>query len=341
MSDGGILNADLRTVTVWLSDGWRWWIGELAELVPLRLRDWLAARRKLADYDADTGEVLLRHNPDARYPTGYAPVAVILPPDFCLTRTIERPELSPRDLDSMITLDCDRILPLAATAAVVAARVIGRDEAHRRMSVEVAAIPRGAAENLAAAIARMPRPCLAVYQDPPERGAVPPVDFLPALRRAGLVTGPASTAPALWLIVAFLFALNIGLLVWRDMASVDALAEIAAQQTPAVNAARRIEARISGFDRQVLSVRKHRQTGEPLAVLSRVGIALPPGVWLQRFTWADGSLRLAGYRPALTDVSAALRRAGFAVTRYSETAVSGNSKLGQPFEVTLRLGKPS
>ena len=60
MSNRGILDVDLSTLSGWLSGGLRWWMGELADLVPQTMRDWAAARRKLADYRPDTGEILVR-----------------------------------------------------------------------------------------------------------------------------------------------------------------------------------------------------------------------------------------------------------------------------------------
>lgn len=340
MSNRGILDADLSTLSGWLSGGLRWWMGELADLVPQTMRDWAAARRKLADYRPDTGEILVRFDPDAGYPRGTAPVAVILPQGFCLTRTIERPMMNQRDLESMVALECDRILPLARGEAVLGARILTRDDAHRRMTVEVAAIPNRAAQDLAAALGRLPCPCLAVYHQSPEPGRQPPIDFLRALRRTGLVGSNGPTATGLWLAVAVLFAVNLGVLIWRDVASVDALSDIVMQQQPAITTAQRMKARIALFDSQVNRTSAQRRTGEPLAVLSDIATALPPGVWLQRFSWAGDSLRIVGYRPTQADVSAALRRAGFSVSRYSETATTGASRLGQPFEITLRMKKP-
>lgn len=340
MSNRGILDADMTTLTGWLGTAWRWWLAELAELVPQTWRDRATARRKLADYRPETGEILLRYDPERGYPASQAPVAVIIPQALCLTRTIERPLMSQSDLESMIALECDRILPLARDEAVLAARIVARNDERRRMTVEVAAIPRAAADDLAAALGRLSRPCLAVHDQTPEPARQPPVDFLPAMRRAGLVGATSKTAAGLWLALGALVALNIGVLIWQDVASVDALSQRIAEQQPGVSAARRIEARIARSDSLANLTRAQRQRSEPLALIGTITGALPEGVWLQRLTWSGDSVRITGYRPGQADVSAALRRAGFAVTRYSETAAIGPGKFGQPFEITLRLRKP-
>jgi len=332
VSDRGLLDADMQTIGGWASDGWRWWVDELAEMVPRRWRERGSARRALADFDAGTGDIVPRHGG-----AGGAAVAVILPPDFCLTRIVERPAMRQRDLESMLALESDRILPLGAGSAVVAARIVADDAPHRRMRVEVAAVPNAGAVRLAAALARLPRPCRAVYTHAPEPGQPVPVDLLPALRRGGFVGGDGNTARALWLCVAFAFTLDVGLLVWRDAASIATLSDIVAEQQPAVDTARRIIARIGEVDRFVATTLAQRRQRAPLALLGQLATAVPAGVWLQRAAWQGDTVRIDGYRPPLADVSAALRRAGFAVIRYSETASSGQNRLGTAFEITLRV----
>ena len=337
MSSRGILDADMRTVGQWLDNARVWWLGELAEMVPQRLRDWAAARRMLADYVPASGEILTRLHPGSGYPGLRAAVAVVLPVGFCLTREIERPVMSARDLDRMIQLECHRLMPMAASEAVLAARILARSEDNRRMRVEVAAMPRAAAERLGESLAGMSAKCLGVLAQAPEPHQPAPIDFLPALRRAGMAGSARSTTVALWLCVGFLFALNIGVLVWRDVAAVQNLDDLVSQQQPAVDAAHRIAARTQGLDRITEATADARRFAEPVTIMAKLRAALPPGVWLQRLVWKGDALRITGYRPASADVSGALRHAGFQVTRYSDTASTGQGKLGQPFEIQLRM----
>lgn len=341
MNNRGVLDADMQTVGGWAADAWYWWRDEMVEMVPHRWRDRAAARRQLADYRPQTSDIVLQDDGGSPAVRGNVPVAIILPHGLCLTRVLERPAMSPRDLQTMLALEADRIFPLGAGEAVLAARVIARDEVHRRVGIEVAAIPNTVAQSLSEALARLSRPCLAVFTEPPQPGQSAPIDLLPALRRTGFVADTATAARGLWIGVAVLFALNIGLLVWQDSAATDTLTDIVHQQQPAVDTARRIAARVDQIDRFVGTVRAKRGDAAPRATMGQIAMALPPGVWLQRYGWQGDSIRIAGYRPPLADVSAALRRAGFSVARYSETAATGQSRLGQAFEITLRLRKPS
>ncbi|WP_420383916.1 hypothetical protein [Novosphingobium sp.] len=329
----GLLNADMQTLRGWAEQGWRWWLGELAGLVPRRWREGRHRRLALSLYDPLSG----RLDPigDAR---PRAPLAVVLPRDLVLTRLIETPALGARDLNKLITLDADRIMPLARGEALLAASARG-PAGPGRIQVEVAGLPRARAEMLSLALAHAPRVPAAVLVGAPEPGLAQPVDLLPALRAAGLAGGVERSAAPLWLAVAFLFLINMGLLVWRDTATLDTMSALVDQQAPAVNVAHGIIARMRREDAIAAATVTARRKREPLALLARIDAALPSGTWLQRFTWTGDSVKLAGFHPAKADVSGALRTAGMAVARYGDTSNAAPSPLGEPFEITLKLGK--
>jgi len=340
MNGRGILDADMQTVGRWMGAGVSWWLDQLGTLVPRRLRDWQTARKILADYQPDTGEFLTRLDPAASYPDRLGPVTIVLPVGFCLTRMIERPAMSHRDLDSMIQLDGTRIMPMAAEDMILASRIMSRSETNGRMLVEVAAMPRSAAETLSAALARLDQPCLGILTETPEPLEVAPINFLPILQKTGLARNRSRGAMPLWIFVGLLFILNIGILVWRDTETVGMLEARVAEQQPAVNAVRRINAQIARADSFAAATVEARRTSEPLAMLARIATTLPQGAWVQRYTWQGDALRLSGYRPPQADIAGGLRRAGLSVQRYSDSPSAGQNALGQPFEVTLRVPRP-
>jgi hypothetical protein len=340
MSGRGILDADMQTVGQWITAAVRWWLDELGAMVPQRLQKWQNARKILTDYQPDTGEFLTRLDPAASYPQRLGPVTIVLPGDFCLTRTIERPVMSPRDLESMIQLEGTRIMPMAADDMILATRIVSRAQTNGRMQIEVAAMPRRAAEALGMALARLDQPYLGILTGTPEPLEVPPIDFLPSLQSAGLARNRSRGALPLWIAVGVLFAVNVGVLVWRDRAATAMLEERVAQQQPGMTAVRRINAQIARADLFAAATVEARKTSEPLAMLSRIAATLPQGAWVQRYTWQGDTLRISGYRPAQADIAGGLRRAGLSVQRYSDASSAAQNPLGQPFEVTVRVAKP-
>jgi hypothetical protein len=324
MSGRGILDADMATVGGWLRDGWRWWIDELAAMVPPGWRSAAGPRAAPARFD---GARLAGGLP------GQA-VAITLDPELALVRAIERPAMGERDLDRLLAFDAERIMPMPAEAMVVASHVDRREGAH--MAVAVAALPIARAQALADAVAAANlRPARVLLER--AEGAI---DFLPALRRAGFFHRDTSAARGWWMAVAFLFLLNGALIVWRDAARTDRLEEMVAQQRPAVGISRAMAGRIRGGQRVARVSMARRAAFDPLGVLARVSNALPPGAWVQRYNWYGDTLKIAGYRPRNANVIAALRAApGFVEVRNTSADTVAEIPAGQPFDVTARLGR--
>lgn len=325
MSGRGILDADMTTVGGWLRDGWRWWIDELAAMIPPSWRR-LGTGGQIALFDGTrvTGAEAGRT------------AAIRLAPDLCLVRTIERPAMGERDLAAMLALDADRIMPMPAETMVVAARIVAREAT--RMTVRVAALPRERAIALASATAAAgvipSRVFLADGDDA--------IEFLPALRASGLMAIRRGAARAWWGAVAFLLLLNIALLVWRDSARTQRLEDLVEAQRPAVAASRTIAARVQNGQRAARVVLARRRSRDPLWLLGQVSTALPPGAWVQRFGWDGETLKLAGYRPRNANVVAALRATpGFVEVRNTSSDTVAEIPAGQPFDVTARIIGPA
>ncbi len=339
MSGRGILAADMATMRAAVAAGLRWWLDELAGMVPHRWRRAQIGRLALYTYDPKLGALEFLPPASGISPKDDAPMAVVLPAQLTLLRTIVYPPVRTRDLTNLIELDRDRIMPHGRDA-LLAARVLARDPVSGRMQVEVAGLPLTAATALAHTLAQTPRKPACILASAPEPAGLAPIDLLPALRRAGLIGTADRSATPLWMAVGFLFLLNIGVLVWRDTATLDNLSATIDQQQPAVAVAHRIIARMRGEDRIAADTAAARSAREPLALMARIGQALPPGTWIQRFSWQGGTVQLAGYHPPKSDVSGALRHAGLAVARYGDTSDEAPTPLGEPFEVIVRLGKP-
>lgn len=341
MTGRGILDADMRTVGGWIADGARWWVGELGAMVPPRMAQMLRPAADLISYIPEDAAF-------SQAPPRGKPWTVHLPDGLALVRQVELPSLAPRALDAMVRLEADRLMPFPSGGPVViAASPQPASIAGSRQLTTVAGLLPDAALALADTISREPTGPLAVLAPLPGGGEM---DLLPAIARAGLLPDEAGRARLWWLIVAALFALNLALIMWRDMAAVDRLEDAIEQQQPALAIARRITGRIRADSVLAGSVAAQRAKAEPLALMGRVAAALPTGVWLQRWGWQDGTLHLAGMRPPTSDVAGALRKAGFVTVRYADSAGdsgadAASTPLGVPFDVVLgapgaRQGKP-
>jgi len=331
---GGILDADMTTLGRMIASGFRWWIDELAELVPERLRGRGGAARVWLHFDGHALTERRAGQSAAVAATRATTLPVRIARDLCLIRDLPLPAISARDLERMVLIDADRVMPMPPGAMIVAGRIAATDPATRMITAEIAGLPVDRARTLVAALAaaQVTSSQIGLADDSP-RG----VDFLSAFRAQGLLAPRSSAAAGWWAIVAFLFALNIGLLVWRDHQSVARLQQIVDGQQPAVLAARTISRRVAASERIAAQSVAARRRAAPLALLGQVSAAIPPGAWVQRLHWDGATVRIAGYKPRTADVLGALRRQpAFADVRNAAADTVGDVPAGQPFDITAR-----
>lgn len=334
MTLSDILNADMATLARWLRAGWDWWLAELRGLVPARLSDRLGAGDQIVARPQPGGrfEVLARGvvlPPERR--KGVSATLAVAPRD-CLIRELRLPALARADLERLVTLDADRLMPFPPGEAVVAVEP-GAREADGRQRVTIAALPRPLAAALldAAAAARIEVRRFGVAG----AGGVR-FDFLPALRQ-GRHSG-LRPAQRWWAMVGLLFALNLAVLVVRDVRATRALEELVAANGERAATARQLRARVMAEDARRQAQVAQRRATDPLPLLAALTRALPDGAWVQRLGWDGAQLRLAGFKRAEVDVVAAMRRVpGLGQVRSSGADIAARQEQGEPFDVTATV----
>lgn len=334
MSARGILDTDMPTLGRWLLQGVRWWVDEIRGVVPHRWRG-LGGERlpRLTYHDG----ALVAENDGATHPAPGLRVAVIVPQALCLSRRIERPVVNERDVQRMLALEGDTLLPFPAGTMLVAGRALDRGGGPGRMRIEVAGLPLDLAQQIAAAITRTGVIAARIERQGIE-GPVPAIDFAPAMRAADLVPPPRRMAALLWALVAFLLGLNLAVWIWRDAAQTDRLNALVEAQRPAVAVAQQISRRIAQDRLTVTRTTALRGHNDALGGLAEISKALPPGAWLQRYVWDGETVRLAGYKPARIDIAGALRRSGrFADVRQLAEETEVEAPLGARFDLSARI----
>jgi hypothetical protein len=346
MKTGTILDADMTTLMRLGKEGARWWVDELNAMLPA----WMHRERKalsglVVHYGAD-GNLRVEGDPalldGATQDKALRPATILIPEKLCLIRQTALPTIRRSDMRKLVMLDLDRLMPFALDTAYADVAPTGSTSADGKSDVAIAALPKTQIK--------------AIYEAAAEAGLAPRAigiadndqaslrfDFLPGLVEDGLATQTRSGAAFWWWLLAALFALNVGALIFRDMQSVSQLAALVESQQPTANAARRLAQRIAGEEGLRAELLARRERDNALAALAYVTRVVPSGVWIQRYSWNGQTLRLSGYKQNNVDVVAALRKSGgFAAVRASASDVAAESTTGQPFDVTAewRRGAP-
>lgn len=334
MKAGELLNADMATIGRLLGDGWRWWIDELASLVPARARRLFAGRALPRAVQLADG----RFSVDAPARAAPLPVELLLTPRALLTRTEVLPRMSGRDARALLLNDIDRLTPYPAEQ--VFGDVVLAERNDGGIDATLAVLPRTAAVTaLAAARAQG----LA-----PQRLRISgheAFDFAPAMRAAGLEIGTAPRPAWLWPLVAMLALANVGALVWRDVRHTQAMRDVRTEMQAQVDLVTAVRSRVEAEQARRAALIRARSEGDPLRLLDAVSQTLPDGAWVQRYSATPRTLRLAGFASPGLDVRGALRRTpGTARWRSSNAELSSASETAQPFDLqadVVRMAGPT
>lgn len=331
----GVLNADMATMLGWISQAWRWWLAELAGMVPQALRDRGTSRMANALVRADG---LLIEADAADGPLQLAaprPMIIRLRDDQCLFRVADVPRLSSGDLDQFLELEAPRLFPMLADDTLVAGQPLHAAPGEARQRAFVASLPRPTALALVEAATRQGVEPARVVIEQHVDGKTVTADFLPAMQRAGLVPKQGFARAGWWSLVALLVVLNLAIMAWRDIAEVNKLHQLVDAQRPGVAVAQRLIKMTSNNDRLVRGIVERRSRREPVAVLAAATAAIPDGAWVQRFTWDGATVRLAGYKQKDVNVQATLRNSSsFTQVRNNSADDIAEIPAGQPFDIS-------
>jgi len=343
MKTGTLLDADMTTLAQVLKDGTRWWVDELNAMLP----SWARRERKaisglVAHYGAD-GNLRVDGDTTPLGPVdmGQAPrpATILIPEKLCLVRQVALPTMRRGDMRKLVMLDLDRLMPFALDSAYADVAPTGAVSADGKADATIAALPKAQVKAVyAAAIDAGLAPRAIGIADSDDASLR--LDFFPGLVEDGLATQTRSGVAFWWWLLAALFALNLGALIYRDVQSVSQLAALVESQQPTANAARRLALRIADEEGLRGELLARRERDNALAALAFVTRSVPSGVWIQRYSWNGETLRLSGYKQGNVDVVAALRKSGgFASVRASTSDVAAESATGQPFDVTAEWGR--
>jgi len=305
----------------------RWWLAELADMVPPPLRRLLSRQRPAIVFHADGATVgALRLAGGAAQPlgawdgagdaaawaqgvvarAGRARIGWRLAPQAVLRRRVTFPDAVLEDLRGAVGYEMDRLTPYRAEDVVYDARAVGRDRAARTCMVEVVAVPRAELDRAAALAARLQ--VTPAFVDAPSRLDAPRAgrDLRPRAADAGgdrwAAAGRALALGAAVLAVAALVVPEIRLRAEADRAAI-------AMEAARANAAH--AARLRGEIEAIVAARTALEAGgrgaaSPLAVLHALTALLTDDGFLTAWELGQGRVQVAGYAASATAVLTAI-----------------------------------
>ncbi len=286
----------------------RWWLGELAMLVPIRLRpagrllktslfiqaddDQLTAWHYLHGHRVSLGVLDLSNRNSTERPMalrnwlahvlpGMDAAVLVLCPERALYKTIALPAAADENLHQVIAYELDRYTPFKAEEVYFDFRVLRRGLGNEDLQVGIGVAPRSRIDALIGLLTQAGlRPVAVVLERDlsPERM---PLNLLPTERRQqqGLRLGPLNAALAA--LAVLMFALALGLPIWQKRQTIEALTPQVQRARQAAEAASELQAQLDRRVREynVLLERKHAYPAAVI-VLEELARILPDHTWL-------------------------------------------------------------
>jgi len=313
-------DVDFRLGELWLraQAAWEWWTGELAEMVPERLRTALAGSDDAVVIEALDTEIIVRRR------DGRKPVTSHIPRDEHATQALRlsvpvarnwRKWIAPPLVLKLQVRDAlHRTIRLPAGAGRTLEAIL-RHEVARQSPMDAAAIyydyraskPRNGSFDVDLRIVHR-APVDAVVAILAEAGIEPSrIEFMGDATHADGSNFPVSPAaapverfrprlvPALVALVLFLAAMAVGIDYWRQQGVASELADRVASARVGAIAVQRLEQELGDRTRQYEFLTRQKHNPAAIAVLAAVTRLLPDDAWLYEFELNGNEVRLHGY----------------------------------------------
>jgi general secretion pathway protein L len=352
MTDQNILNADVSVVGRMLSDGFRWWVSELAEMTPAALRGSLGGRAPwVAEAQSLSGPVRLSRRGvvtdtlslEGGTDTSRRLVELRAPAAAVLVQELDLPPLSAADRRRLLELNMDRYTPFTAAQVYFDAIVVGASEVEGRQRIRLAVLEKSRARAILDLAASLGLTVKRLGVAAGTEAGASPFDFMPSVRQERGGDAGLSLRGWLWAGCAALALANVVVAVLSDMKDVARLQEMVDAQRPMVERVARVRTAVEGERRRRLDLLTRRSAQEPLRILDAVSRALPPQAWVERLEWNGRNLRLVGFKPPELDLATALNGRALGNVRSLASDMPAKTASGQaPFDVLAdtAAGKP-
>jgi general secretion pathway protein L len=314
----------------------RWWFGELAALVPARLRQRLASAKHslvLLLGDGDTGPVLCLQTGQelqalqrldlqgeteprrklvaalrdrgllAAFNAGRLGFCVRIPPNRASRTMIELPIAAETNLDEVVFYELDRHTPFRPEHARFSYRVLKRDASARRLDVELTVVPRSIVDDALAVAARLDL-------KPDRVDVATDGTYLSASGNLLPAEGVTPTSRGFDLFTYALGGLAGALAILAIYIPIHAADRAAEAATQEFTAAKKATAAAAGLQKQIEDLRREesflvnrkRDAATVSALLSETTRIMPDGTWLSEWQIAGNQVQLSG----LTESASAL-----------------------------------
>jgi general secretion pathway protein L len=292
---------------------WRWWSGELIELLPENLQKAIAQRQQKLYVETDNDKLLLSlgnhvaqreilrlpfDTPDAEdadIPREVQQTILLIPDDKVLAKRISLPAAAEENLREVLGFEMDLHTPFEATEVYYDYTVVGRDSTRQQLTVDLVYAPRDAVDTLIDGASKLGMKTDIVTCRRRDNANLQPVNLLPQDRRRTRRIDVRSVNLALTTLLAILLVAAVSIpIVQKNRA----IAEVEAQVQGAAAEAREDANLRQDLERMAEASQFlfEKKSSDVMIVelIDEISRILPDHTWITRLDVSGTELQIQG-----------------------------------------------
>ena len=296
---------------------WRWWSGELVELLPDNLQKAIMLRQQKLYVEAESDTLLLSLGnhaaqrevlrlsldasdaEDADIPREVQQTIFLVPDDKVLAKRVILPAAAEENLREVLGFEMDLHTPFEAAEVYYDYTVVGRDSARQQVNVDLVYAPRDAVDALVDGAASLGIRTDVVTCRRRDNANLQPVNLLPQEKRRGRRFDVRNLNLALTALLAVLLVAAITIpIVQKNRA----IAEVEAQVQAAAATAREGAALRQDLEKMAAAsqflVEKKASDVMIVEVIDEISRILPDHTWIARLDVSGTELQIQGQSSA-------------------------------------------
>jgi len=277
---------------------WRWWLGEVTEILPANLRRIVASTKQRLVVSIDSDEVVIHQGSESALQES-GRCELLLSQDHILIRSLTLPLVAEENLREVLAFEMDRQTPFTADQVYYDFVISKRSSVSKTLSLQLVVAPRELVDDALATLAAAGIQADLIATHGPDNGLEECINLLPENKRnnRGTILHWANAALATLVILLVTTAIALPLIqknqTVRSLETEVQAATVAAQAS--IELRQEVEKLVEGSS---YLIKKKQSDPTIVYLLDEMTGIIPDHTWVNRIDIGSGEIQLQGQSSA-------------------------------------------
>jgi len=340
---------------------WRWWSGELFELLPENMQKAISQRQQKLYVEVDDDKLIMSLGnqvaqrevlrlpvdapdaEDADIPREVQQTILLLPEDQVLARRISLPAAAEENLREVLGFEMDLHTAFVASEVYYDFTVVGRDSARQKLTVDLIYAPRDAVTKLVEGAASLGLKTDIVTCRRRDNNNLQPVNLLPQKMRRTRRIDVRSVNLGLTALLAVLLVTSITIPIVRKNRAIEAMEAHVQTAAAAAREGSQLRQNLEKMaDASRFLVEKKATAVMAVELIDEVSRVIPDHTWITRLNLSETELQMQGQSSSSASLIAAIESSPhFENVRFASPVVQIQGTESDRFHIAASVVEPS